>query len=219
MFRFVILIIALIFLYSCDGLVWPDIKTCDKRFHFWQPFYGSIPMNAFIAGTDKGGEKKYIARVISPDSRSWSAPTTFAENSRHIFFSWENHTEKVDRYIEIMSVSPGSTPGFGWRDSTKDDLEELRGICCLVQGGTGYLNKRKVVSYVGRTLTKGKYFVGGVYRPEWRIFETVHPMRYVDEVGRFFGLSDGFEVLAYDCCDETYCKRPNKADCCYDILI
>lgn len=49
----------------------PIFAIFFSGYHYWQPFYGTIPSNAFIAGTDRNGEKKYVARVISPDKRSW----------------------------------------------------------------------------------------------------------------------------------------------------
>ncbi|XP_044751500.1 uncharacterized protein LOC123311533 [Coccinella septempunctata] len=217
---FVVLITALHFLSFSDGYLWTEHKECDPRYHYWQPFCDSIPPQAYVAGVDKNGLKKYIARVMTPDGRSWSAPTTISKDSLHIFFTWpdgKDSVEKITDSVEILCVY-GDAPGFGFRDTEKVELVHTKLACCFVEGGVGYVDGKQVVTYVGRTLKDGKYYVGGVSDPIWRLWYTVHPMRYIDEVGRDFSISQDFDVLAYDCCTKNQCKKPNRAECCYDIL-
>ncbi|XP_045470260.1 uncharacterized protein LOC123677649 [Harmonia axyridis] len=207
------------FLSTGNCWLWTThLKTCIPRYHYWQPYYNGIPPKAYLAGIDRNGDKKYIARVVAPDKRSWSAPTTFSERNSHIFFSWDKHDGiRVDACIEVLCINRPAG-GFGWRETTKLDFENSKKACCLVEGGSGYKDGKKIVSYVGRTLQKGVYYIGGVYEPKWTFLFQSHPMHYVDEIGGSHGLSQDFEVLSYDCCTEEYCRKPNKADCCYDIV-
>ncbi|XP_044750899.1 uncharacterized protein LOC123311161 [Coccinella septempunctata] len=206
--------LSLFCVFCVFKICYAEDKKCNPRFHYFQPFYGKIPPKAFKAGVDKNGEDKYIARIVSLDERTWSAPTTFSASSMWTFFGWQGETDKkVTKFIELMMVEP-ERPGFGWFNvKSKRILYNLYEDCCFVEGGYGFKDGKKYTAYVARTNDKGVYHVGGLYMPDWTNKESMH---YMDGWESKY-IETGYDVLAYDCCQEVLCNPRNKnhpSNCC-----
>ncbi|KAK9875668.1 hypothetical protein WA026_009464 [Henosepilachna vigintioctopunctata] len=180
---------------------------CRPRNYYWRPFNGSIPNDAFLAGTDLNGKKNYVAKIIPLDSYSWTVPELIKEDWAYIDFSWccggSSPLIRVDKAIEILCTE--NQASLQWQEVEKH-ADELKPRCCLVEGGIGATKGHIYIPYIGRVVQKGHNFIGRTYTD--RSYKGLHIMN--GTVSRQI-LKD-YEVLTYHCDDNEVSLRNGEPE-------
>ncbi|XP_044759115.1 uncharacterized protein LOC123316905 [Coccinella septempunctata] len=170
-------------------------QQCKPRFHYWRPFNGTIPNDAFVASTDQDGKRSFVAKIVPMDQYSWTVPTQFTEGTcNHLEFAWccksDNTVMRVDEFIEILCTD---TPqNLSWR-KVNAFASEISSKCCMVQGGIGWYGDRIYRAFIGKGLRENRNFIGRIYlEHEW-------PGVHIMDGATSTKIYKNFEVLTYDC--------------------
>ncbi|KAK9875669.1 hypothetical protein WA026_009465 [Henosepilachna vigintioctopunctata] len=166
---------------------------CKPKYHFWRPYNGTIPTDAFLAGTDDNGRQNYVAKIVPLDKYQWTVPQQIRQNWSYIDFSWccgGYNPVRIDKAIEILCVDKPNTITWEKVDRYAD---ELKPRCCLVEGGIGLYDGKIYFPYIGKAVRDGINYIGRTYVD--RSWDGVHIMNGTTSTKI---LSD-FEVLTYDC--------------------
>ncbi|KAL3286883.1 hypothetical protein HHI36_001371 [Cryptolaemus montrouzieri] len=171
-------------------------QECKPRNHFWRPYNGNIPDDAFIAGFDNDGRKNYVAKIIVPDDGLWTIPVQLKEGFSQVNIAWcctnENLGQKimkVDKAIEILCVDNPRSLRWVGAEKHGDVLEN----CCLVEAGLGKLNGRNQARYIGKGLVNGINYVGRL-----RLGKELQELHVMDGNNSTM-IRKNFEILTYGC--------------------
>ncbi|KAL3265970.1 hypothetical protein HHI36_010158 [Cryptolaemus montrouzieri] len=171
-------------------------QKCKPKYHFWRPYNGTIPNDAFLAGVDEDGRRNYVAKIIPLDEYLWTIPAQFKEGCDHVDLSWccndgrpDRKVMRVDRFIEILCVDNPENLQWVKVDRYADEIEN----CCLVEGGIALFSNHIYVPYIGKGVVDGVNFIGRAYME--RAWEGVHVM----DGGNSTKVYRNFEMLSYDC--------------------
>ncbi|KAK9875667.1 hypothetical protein WA026_009463 [Henosepilachna vigintioctopunctata] len=167
--------------------------ACRPRFHYWRPYNGTIPNDAFVAGLDDDGRRNYIVKIMPLDEYSWVVPAQLRECEHHVNFGWCCGTDKVmkiDQFIEVLCTN--DPLNLAWRKVNRF-ADEISNHCCFVQGGYGKHDNHVYNNLIGRIIVNGILYTGRAYLE--RSWDGIHFMDGMNSTK----LTQNFEMLTYDC--------------------
>ncbi|XP_045471392.1 uncharacterized protein LOC123678417 [Harmonia axyridis] len=187
--------IILVYLYVKTVFSLTAIQECKPRYHYWRPYTGKIPEDAFRAG-DRG-DITYVAKIIPLDINSWSHAGQIGGYD-YVDWGWpEKWMYRVDKFLEILCTEPKYKRTLQWRNIyDPTDLKTTERHCCLVESGVTYRNGVAHFAYVGRKYVDNVFFVGPVYMRD----DFFHPKgMFAVHARKSYYFSRDFEILHYGC--------------------
>ncbi|XP_044751913.1 uncharacterized protein LOC123311869 [Coccinella septempunctata] len=169
---------------------------CKPRYHFWKPYTGFIPEDAWIASERTGNV--YVAKIIPLDENSWSHAGQITRAYDFVDWTWPRKEKlRVDRFLEILCTKPEDKKKLKWRHiSDVSDMRVAESYCCLVESGMTMRKGLLHFAYIGRKFVNGQFFVGPVYlKHDWFFPNGLYTVQDRQSVV----YDEEFDILHYGC--------------------